>query len=67
MTTLLLLLGLAVLLGLLYLLYIGAAVPPALQKVVILAAVLFLLFCLMEMAGCAPPFLHPAPQAEAQP
>jgi hypothetical protein len=61
MVTIVILLGVALLLGVLYLFYMGATVPPAIQKVLLLAIAIYLLLCVAHQAGCSPPFLFPRP------
>jgi len=63
MDMLLMVLGVALIVVLLYLALTGSPIPPALKVVVLVGVALILLLCLAHQAGCQPPFENARPQA----
>jgi len=61
MSLILTVIGLLVLLVVLYCVVTGTAMPKWLTILLVATAVLVLLLCLMQEAGCAPPFLVARP------
>lgn len=61
MMTILAIIGLLVLLAVIYCLATNTPMPKWLTYLLLGTAVLVLLFCLMQEAGCAPPFLVARP------
>ena len=61
MSLILTIIGLLVLLVLIYCLLTGTALPQWLETLLLATAVLVLVLCLLQEAGCAPPFLKPTP------
>lgn len=55
------LIGIVVILGLLYLFFSGKPVPESIKIIIVVAACIYLLLCVLHNAGCAPPFEIPRP------
>lgn len=55
------LIGVVVILALLYLYFSGQQVPETIKIIIIAAACIYLLLCVLHNAGCVPPYEIPVP------